>query len=114
MVAKINKVDLDEKKILDILRTPGEEKERNENVMKPGLLDLFKYKRLCLRTLILCFNWMVNIGTYYGLALSASNLGGNPYYNYLISAAVEIPAYAFNLAVLNNPRYVIYIYLLII
>ena len=51
MVAKINKVDLDEKKILDILRTPGEEKERNENVMKPGLLDLFKYKRLCLRTL---------------------------------------------------------------
>ena len=22
---------------------------------------------------------------------SASNLGGNPYYNYLISAAVEIP-----------------------
>ena len=23
--------------------------------------------------------------------LSASNLGGNPYYNYLISAAVEIP-----------------------
>ncbi len=26
---------------------------------------------------------MVNSGTYYGLSLSASNLGGNPYYNYL-------------------------------
>ena len=90
------------------------EKEKNENAEKAGVLDLFKHKRLCLRTLNLCFNWVVNSGTYYGLALSASNLGGNPYYNYLISAAVEIPAYAFNLAVLNNPRYVIYIYLLII
>ena len=46
---------------------------------------------------------MVNSGTYYGLSLSASNLGGNPYYNYLISAAVEIPAYAFNLLVLDRP-----------
>jgi hypothetical protein len=27
---------------------------------------------------------MVNSGTYYGLSLSASNLRGNPYYNYLI------------------------------
>ncbi len=46
---------------------------------------------------------MVNSGTYYGLSLSASNLGGNPYYNYLISAGVEIPAYAFNLLVLDRP-----------
>ncbi len=28
---------------------------------------------------------MVNSGTYYGLSLSASNLGGNPYYNYSTS-----------------------------
>ena len=49
------------------------------------------------------FSWMVNSGTYYGLSLSASNLGGNPYYNYLISAGVEIPAYAFNLLVLDRP-----------
>ena len=27
---------------------------------------------------------MVNSGTYYGLSLSASNLGGNPNYNYII------------------------------
>ncbi len=30
------------------------------------------------------FSWMVNSGTYYGLSLSASNPGGNPYYKYLI------------------------------
>ncbi len=27
---------------------------------------------------------MVNSGTYYGLSVSASNLDGNPYYNYII------------------------------
>ena len=52
----------------------------------------------------MCFNWMVNSGTYYGLSLSASNLGGNPYINFFIAAAVEIPAYALNIALLNNPR----------
>lgn len=103
-VAKINKVDLDEEKVQEMINNTIKEKEKNENAEKAGVLDLFKHKRLCLRTLNLCFNWVVNSGTYYGLALSASNLGGNPYYNYLISAAVEIPAYAFNLAVLNNPR----------
>ena len=104
-VAKINKVDLDEEKVQEMINNTIKEKEKNENAEKAGVLDLFKHERLCLRTLNLCFNWVVNSGTYYGLALSASNLGGNPYYNYLISAAVEIPAYAFNLAVLNNPRY---------
>merc|ERR1712218_91623 len=84
-------------------RREEEEGERSQTE-KASLLDLFRHRRLRWRTLNLCFNWMVNSGTYYGLALSASNLGGNPYYNYLISAAVEIPAYAFNLWVLNNPR----------
>jgi hypothetical protein len=30
------------------------------------------------------FSWLVISGTYYSLSLSSSNLGGNPYYNYLI------------------------------
>ena len=67
-------------------------------------VTIYKYAKI---TLVLnedTYSWLVNSGTYYGLALSASNLGGNPYYNYLISAAVEIPAYAFNLLVLNQPR----------
>jgi OCT family organic cation transporter-like MFS transporter 4/5 len=29
--------------------------------------------------LIVFYNWFVNSGTYYGLSLSASDLGGNPY-----------------------------------
>ena len=34
---------------------------------------------------------------YYGLSLNTSDLGGNPYINFLIAAAVEIPAYIFQI-----------------
>ena len=103
-VAAANRVELDQAKVEEMLSNAIADKERSAGAQAASILDLFRHRRLGLRTLNLCFNWMVNSGTYYGLALSASNLGGNPYYNYLISAAVEIPAYAFNLAVLNNPR----------
>jgi len=105
-VAERNNVCLEQERVDQMIADVVKEKEESEDSQteKASLLDLFRHRRLCLRTLNLCFNWMVNSGTYYGLALSASNLGGNPYYNYLISAAVEIPAYAFNLLVLNNPR----------
>ena len=107
-VAEKNGVRLEEEKVERMMAEARREKEEAEGSQteKASLLDLFRHTRLRWRTLNLCFNWMVNSGTYYGLALSASNLGGNPYYNYLISAAVEIPAYAFNLLVLNNPRWV--------
>ena len=101
-VAKANNIEISEERVGEMIENYKNEKTGPEE--KASIVDLFRHKRLCLRTLNLCFNWMVNSGTYYGLALSASNLGGNPYYNYLISAAVEIPAYAFNLWVLNNPR----------
>ena len=35
----------------------------------------------------------VNSLVYYGLSLNTSNLGGDPYVNFLISGAVEVPAY---------------------
>ena len=103
-VAKVNDVQLDTEKVDFMINCTVQEKEKELSTEKASVLDLFSHKRICFRTLNLCFLWMVNSGTYYGLALSASNLGGNPYYNYLISAAVEIPAYAFNLLVLNHPK----------
>jgi OCT family organic cation transporter-like MFS transporter 4/5 len=103
-VAARNGVQLEEGKVEAMVATVVAEKEAAMGERKASVLDLFRHRQICLQTLNICFLWMVNSGTYYGLALSASNLGGNPYYNYLISAAVEIPAYAFNLAVLNHPR----------
>jgi len=61
-----------------------------------------RHRRLCKNSLILFFNWFVNSGTYYGISLSTSDLGGNPYINFLISAAVEIPANLLVLLVLNR------------
>ncbi len=40
---------------------------------------------------------MVNSGTYYGLSLSASNLGGNPYYNYVILYVLQLDGELWNL-----------------
>ena len=83
-MAKRNKVDLDERKVDDMVGTVVAEKNATKEEKKASIVDLFRNRQLCLRTLNICFCWMVNSGTYYGLALSASNLGGNPYYNYLI------------------------------
>lgn len=71
---------------------------------KYAFSDLIKHPNMCCKSLTLFFNWFVCSGTYYGLSLSASNLGGNPYINFFISAAVEIPAYAINLMILNKPK----------
>ena len=61
---------------------------------------------------------VVGVSSHPDLPPSASNLGGNPYYNYLLSAAVEVqetscqddvkyldqvPALGFNLLVLDSP-----------
>ena len=83
-MAKRNKVVLDERKVDDMVATVVAEKKATKEEKKASIFDLFRNRQLCLRTLNICFCWMVNSGTYYGLALSASNLGGNPYYNYLI------------------------------
>ena len=83
-MAKRNKVVLDERKVDEMVATVVAEKKATAEAKKASILDLFRNRQLCLRTLNICFCWMVNSGTYYGLALSASNLGGNPYYNYLI------------------------------
>lgn len=40
--------------------------------------------------------------TYYGLSWNTSNLGGNDYLNFVVSGAVEFPAYTFLLFTLNK------------
>lgn len=40
--------------------------------------------------------------TYYGLSWNTSNLGGNDYLNFVVSGAVEIPAYTFLILTLNR------------
>lgn len=64
-----------------------------KNVMKSSLLDLLKQPKLRPRTCCIYLTWFVTAFVYYGLSLNTNNLGGNPYYNFLVSGAVEFPAY---------------------
>ncbi|KAJ8021289.1 Solute carrier family 22 member 6-B [Holothuria leucospilota] len=44
-------------------------------------------------TINMCFNWFVQSVVYYGLSLSTSSLGIDPYISFIVSGAIEIPAY---------------------
>ncbi|KAK7864613.1 hypothetical protein R5R35_003201 [Gryllus longicercus] len=67
-----------------------------------SLLDIMRYPNLRRRSLNIFFNWFANNLTYYGLSWNTANLGGDIYLNFLISGAVEIPAYIFLLLTLNR------------
>lgn len=46
----------------------------------------------------------VNAFVYFGLSLNTNNLGGNPFINFLLAGAVEIPAHTLNLIVVKFGR----------
>lgn len=77
----------------------NEDKPTNNST---GIMILRKYRKTLLRALNVFFCWCVNSGVYYGLAMNSVNLGGNDYLNFILSALVEIPAYAFLLLTLNR------------
>ena len=55
-------------------------------------MDLFRTKRLALRTLLQGFAWMVNGMVYYGISLAADELGGSLYLNYVLVSIIEFPS----------------------
>ncbi len=55
--------------------------------------DVADVKCACTNIIFSCR--FVNSLVYYGLSLNTSNLGGNDYFNFFISGAVEVPAYIF-------------------
>ncbi|XP_042906962.1 organic cation transporter protein [Parasteatoda tepidariorum] len=83
--AKMNKMEY-KKMNLDLL--PKHTKESPKSV-----LDLFKAPHLRVRTLCMVYLWMVNAFMYYGLSYNTNDLAGDPYINFLVSGALEIPSY---------------------
>ncbi|KAK6187134.1 hypothetical protein SNE40_005223 [Patella caerulea] len=65
-------------------------------------LDLVRTWAMAKLTLNICFNWLVNALVYYGLSLNTENLAGDPYLNFCIAGAVEIPAYILCIIFLNK------------
>ncbi|XP_061176496.1 organic cation transporter protein-like [Saccostrea echinata] len=100
-VAKTNKVTITE----SMLEGLGVSKENPKEVIddrKYTFVDLFRPFKMLTLSLNVWFNWLVNAMVYYGLALGTDNLGGDPYINFMIAGAVEIPAYIMCVLCLNR------------
>ncbi|XP_042224923.1 organic cation transporter protein-like isoform X2 [Homarus americanus] len=96
--AKVNKKEVTEDAMLQALEVSGVGKDGG----KGNFFDLFRYPNLRKKTINLFFNWFVNSGVYYGLSLNTGNLGGNDYINFVISGAVELPAHAMTIFLLDR------------
>jgi len=78
------------------------EQQQEQPANTPSVWDLLRYPNLRRKTLIIFFDWLVCTGVYYGLSWSTNDLGGNVRLNFVISGAVEIPAYCLLLLTLNR------------
>ncbi|KAG1714391.1 Organic cation transporter protein [Nymphon striatum] len=91
--AKTNRIEIpDSKTIGSSLRKLFSTKQ-NKVEKQHTTLDLLKYPNLRKKTFNMFYCWVVNAFVYYGLSFNTNDLGGNPFINFLISSAVEIPAY---------------------
>lgn len=64
-----------------------------ETTKSGTLFDLFKTPRLRCRTFNCIYHWMVNAFMYYGLSYNTNDLGGDPFLNFFIAGALEVPSY---------------------
>ncbi|OWF50931.1 organic cation transporter protein-like [Mizuhopecten yessoensis] len=99
-VARVNNVELTD----TMLENLNDEKEQAEvaDGRKYTFIDLFRPLPMLAISINVWFNWFVNAMVYYGLSLGTGNLGGDPYINFCIAGAVEIPAYVLCVLFLNK------------
>ncbi|KAH8367058.1 hypothetical protein KR200_005015 [Drosophila serrata] len=112
--ARFNKVQISSEVLSELLdegetaedkakqKLEGQEQEQRDEGPPPSVWDLFCYPNLRKKTLLIFLDWLVTSGVYYGLSWNTNNLGGNLLLNFVISGAVEIPAYIFLLLTLNR------------
>lgn len=74
----------------------------NSNNNTTSAFDMFRNPNLRKKSLVIFFEWFVNSVAYYGLSWNAGSLGGNYFINFIISGAVEIPAYIFLLLTMGK------------
>ncbi|XP_063403882.1 organic cation transporter protein-like [Mytilus trossulus] len=98
-VAAANHVEISEELLEDLTKL-DEKSETETKGRKYTIIDLCRPGMICL-SLNVWFNWLVNAMLYYGLSLGTGNLGGDPYINFCIAGAVEIPACIMCILILN-------------
>ncbi|KAK1903459.1 Solute carrier family 22 member 5 [Dissostichus eleginoides] len=81
------------------------EKETSEKVESTSILDLLKTANIRNVTLMLWIIWFSLNVSFFGLSFNMSALYGNPFLNYFLLTAVELPAYTASwLAARSLPR----------
>ncbi|XP_048774399.2 organic cation transporter protein-like isoform X1 [Ostrea edulis] len=63
--------------------------------------DLLKSKTMCIRAIILCFNWMAVCLMYYGVTINAGNIG-DFYLNFFLMGIVEFPGILTTIALIDR------------
>ncbi|XP_077866540.1 organic cation transporter protein-like [Saccoglossus kowalevskii] len=99
--ARVNNITIP-KNALDGLRE--QKKYETNDQTKHRAIDLLKFPNMRKKTLILFYFWCICGLVYFGISFGTSNLGGNPYLNVFIAAAVEIPAYGVSFVMMENGR----------
>ncbi|XP_049904213.1 solute carrier family 22 member 4-like isoform X1 [Epinephelus moara] len=88
-----------------IFPSANSEKAESKKAESPSFLDLLRTANIRHLTLILWLIWFSLNLSYFGLSFNMSGLYGNPFLNYFLSGAVELPAYlACWLAARSLPR----------
>lgn len=61
--------------------------------LKGTLKEVIRSRVFLILLINMCFNWAVQSLVFYGLSLSTSSLGIDPYISFIVSGAIEVPAY---------------------
>uniref|UniRef100_A0A3Q2ZVA9 Solute carrier family 22 member 4-like n=1 Tax=Kryptolebias marmoratus TaxID=37003 RepID=A0A3Q2ZVA9_KRYMA len=84
---------------------PTTEKTESQEEQSLNFLDLLKTANIRRITIKLWLIWISNSISYFGLSFNMSTIYGNPFLNYILLTAVELPGYfASWLATRNFPR----------
>lgn len=77
-------------------------KQERKGEIWSALKEMLSTKVMCLRVLILLYNFAINALIYFGLSLNSVSLSGNQYFNFVLVSIVEIPGYYLGLVSIDK------------
>ncbi|KHN76207.1 Putative transporter [Toxocara canis] len=89
-------------KMMEALFNSTSKRQETKHSKSLGIDELLSNKIFIFYSLILTFLWTSDTFVYFGISLYTTRLAGNKYWNYAISGIIEMPAYLFAPAVLDN------------
>jgi len=76
-------------------------KTKEASSKRATILDLFRPRKMALRTVNMCFQWFSATMCYYGLSFASTSLSGDAFSNFMLSVFIEIPGCIFCILVMD-------------